>query len=313
MPVVEIDGLTKDYQIGSLLTKKKRALDHLTISIEEGEIFGLIGPNGAGKTTTLKLLMALIFPDEGTARILGRPVDDLAMKAKIGYLPENPYFYDYLTGRELLAYFGQLFGMSRAGRRDRIEELLRQVDLTEAGDLQLHKYSKGMVQRLGIAQSLLNRPKIAFLDEPMSGLDPMGRRDMTGLIQELGEQGVTVVFSSHILPDVEALCDRVAILNEGKLVREGKLNEILDLSLHAIEVVVERVSESFERELDGLAQKLHRVGEAVTLEFGDRESVGAALDRIKANGAELVSVHPVKQTLEEYFVREVAAAGDEAQ
>lgn len=312
MPVVEIEGLTKDYDVGPLLTKKRRALDHLILSVDEGEVFGLIGPNGAGKTTTLKLLMGLIFPTEGTARILGRQIDDSTVKAEIGYLPENPYFYDYLTGRELLDYFGRLFGMSRSGRKDRIDELLRRVDLTAAADVQLRKYSKGMVQRLGIAQALFNRPKLVFLDEPMSGLDPMGRRDMTVLIQELEEEGVTVLFSSHILPDVEALCDRVAILNRGRLVREGKLSDILDLTLHAIEVVVANVSKSLERELEGMAQKVHRVGDALTVEVPDRLTVNKALEAVRSNGGELISVHPVKQTLEEYFVREVSAAEVEA-
>ena len=313
MPVVEIEGLSKDYDVGSLLRKKKRALDRLSLSIEEGEIFGLIGPNGAGKTTTLKILMGLIFPTEGTARILGRPIDDLSMKAEIGYLPEHPYFYDYLTGRELLDYFGQLFGMSRLERRRRLEELLARVGLTGAGDLQLRKYSKGMIQRLGITQALLNRPKLVFLDEPMSGLDPMGRRDMTLLIQELGERGVTVLFSSHILPDVEALCDRVAILNQGKLVREGRLSDILDLSLRSIEVVVEKVSETLEQELESLASKVHKVGHTLSLELADRDAVRRVLQAVHNNGGDLVSLHPVKQTLEEYFVREVAATEVETQ
>jgi ABC-2 type transport system ATP-binding protein len=312
MPVVEIEGLTKDYPLGSLTNRKTRALDHLTLSIEQGEVFGLIGPNGAGKTTTLKLLMGLIFPTEGKARILDRPVDDVTMKAEIGYLPENPYFYDYLTGRELLDYFGQLFGMSRGGRRTRTGELLERVGLTAAGDLQLRKYSKGMTQRLGVAQAILNRPRIVFLDEPMSGLDPMGRRDMTVLIQELRDEGVTVLFCSHILPDVEALCDRVAILNQGKTVKEGRLSDILDLSLRTIEVVLESVSDELERQLSDRTQKLHRLGSGVKLELADQEALDEVLGLVRSNGARLVSVHPVKQTLEEYFVREVGAANLES-
>ena len=208
MTDVEIDGLTKDYPVGSFSRKTKRALDNLSLSIDRGETFGLIGPNGAGKTTTLKLLMGLVFPTEGRAKILGKPLHDLTMKAQIGYLPEQPYFYDYLTGRELLNYFGQLFGLERGERLRRTNDLLQRVGLTAAGDTQLREYSKGMTQRLGVAQALLNRPRIVFLDEPMSGLDPMGRRDMTVLVRELKNEGVTVLFCSHILPDVEALCDR---------------------------------------------------------------------------------------------------------
>lgn len=308
MPHVEIEGLTKDYPTGSLSLKSKRALDHLDLTIDEGEIFGLIGPNGAGKTTTIKLLMGLIFPTEGQARILGKPVGDLTMKSKIGYLPEQPYFYDYLTGRELLDYFGQLFGMARTERRQRSEELLRRVDLAAAGDTQLRKYSKGMTQRLAVAQALLNRPRVVFLDEPMSGLDPMGRREMTMLVRELHDEGVTVLFCSHILADVEALCDRVAILNQGKQVKTGRLGEILDLSL-TIEVVLDEVSESLETKLAGIGKGLQRLAKGVRVELPDEEALAKVLNLIQENGARLVSVSPVKQTLEEYFVREVARAG----
>ncbi len=310
MPHVEIDGLTKDYPAGSFSLKAKRALDHLTLTIDEGEIFGLIGPNGAGKTTTLKLLMGLIFPTEGSAKILGKPVGDLRVKAEIGFLPEQPYFYDYLTGRELLDYFGQLFGMARDDRRQRIEELLRRVDLVAAGDVQLRKYSKGMTQRLGVAQAILNRPRVAFLDEPMSGLDPMGRRDMTALIRDLHDEGCTVLFCSHILPDVEALCHRVAILNQGKKVKEGKLSDILDLSL-TIEVVLGNVSDALEQGLAGIGKTLHRLGEEIKLELENEKALQSVLGLVQKNGASVVSVHPVKQTLEEYFVREVAGQGVE--
>ncbi len=310
MPDVEIAGLTKDYPVGSFSRKTKRVLDSLSLTIDQGEIFGLIGPNGAGKTTTLKLLMGLIFPTEGRAKILGKSLHDLTMKAQIGYLPEQPYFYDYLTGRELLNYFGQLFGLERAERLRRADDLLQRVGLTAAGDTQLREYSKGMTQRLGVAQALLNRPRIVFLDEPMSGLDPMGRRDMTVLVRELGNEGTTVLFCSHILPDVEALCDRVAILNQGKKVKEGKLSDILDLSL-TIEVVLEKVSDGFEQELGAIATRLQRLGEGVKLELGGEEALDKVLGMVQLNGARVVSVHRVRQTLEEYFVREVSAAGVE--
>jgi ABC-2 type transport system ATP-binding protein len=308
--VVELANLTKDYPVGSILGGKRRALDHLTLSVGEGELFGLIGPNGAGKTTTLKLLMDLIFPNEGEAFIMGKPVGDLEVKSRIGYLPENPYFYDYLTGRELLDYYGQLFGLRRWERKTRVGELLERVGLSEAADLQLRKYSKGMIQRVGVAQALLNRPRILFLDEPMSGLDPMGRRDITALIQELSESGVTILFSSHILPDVEAVCDRVAILNQGKLVSEGRLDQILDVTVRAVELMIDQVSELLERELEPMALHLRRLGQRVKLEIESESGVDKALELIGRYEAHLISMSPVKQTLEEYFVKEVATVRD---
>jgi ABC-2 type transport system ATP-binding protein len=306
MNVVETRGLTKDYETGSLLTKRRRALDHLDLSVEDGEIFGLIGPNGAGKTTTLKLLMGLVFPTEGEARILGRRVGDPAMKAQIGYLPEQPYFYDYLTGRELLNYFGQLFGLGAPERKKRSAELLAKVGMSEAADVPLRKYSKGMTQRLGIAQALVNAPKLVFLDEPMSGLDPMGRREMALLIRELRESGVTVFFCSHILPDVEQLCDRVAILNKGRLVEVGRLSEILDVSIRSVEVIVENLSPALEAGLRDRLQELRRTGERCQLSFARSEDFDAALPTLLDGGARLVSVAPVKQTLEDHFVHEVS-------
>jgi ABC-2 type transport system ATP-binding protein len=276
--------------------------------VGESELFGLIGPNGAGKTTTLKLLMHLIFPTDGGAVIMGKPVGDLAVKASIGYLPENPYFYDYLTGRELLDYYGRLFGLHRRERGARVGDLLDRVGLSEAADLQLRKYSKGMIQRVGFAQALLNHPRILFLDEPMSGLDPMGRRDMTSLIQELNESGVTIMFSSHILPDVEALCDRVAILNQGKLVSEGRLDQILDVTIRAVELMIDQVPESLERELEPMTTHIRRLGQRVKLEIESETDIDKALELIGRHKARLISMSPVKQTLEEYFVKEVASA-----
>ncbi|HZS45814.1 MAG TPA: ABC transporter ATP-binding protein, partial [Blastocatellia bacterium] len=222
--VIEIENLTKDYLIGFWKKRPQRSLDDLSLDVQEGEIFGFLGPNGAGKTTTLKLLMRLIFPTSGTARILGRSIDDTEMRRDIGYLPEHPYFYDYLTARELLDYYGQLFDMSPSDRKARTIELLKMVGMEEFADRQLRKFSKGMVQRIGIAQALINRPKVAFLDEPMSGLDPLGRRQVRDIIAGLRDHGVTVFFSTHILSDVEVLCDRVAILNRGKRIGYGRLD-----------------------------------------------------------------------------------------
>jgi len=304
--VIKVRDLTKDYDVGSFSRDKLRALDHLELAVEEGETFGLIGPNGAGKTTTLKLLMGLIYPTAGVATILGKPIGDLEMKSRIGYLPEQPYFYDYLTGRELLEYFGQLFGLGRSERRTRVDELLDKVGMTASGDVPLRKYSKGMTQRLGIAQALINEPKVVFFDEPMSGLDPMGRREMTLLIRELRDSGVTVFFCSHILPDVERLCDRVAILNRGKLVEMGPLDDILKVSIRTIEVEIDNLSEALAAELRGKAREIEKTGSRARIVFARQEDFDAAVGPLTSGGARLVSVTPVKQSLEEHFVAEVS-------
>ncbi len=227
MPVVEITNLTKDYEVGFLRKRKVRALDDLSLSIDRGQIFGFLGANGAGKTTTLKLLMRLIFPTSGSARILGHDIQDVNMHARIGYLPENPYFYDYLTAREFLEYCAEIFGFPATARKKRTADLLARVKLDESRwDTQLRKFSKGMLQRVGLAQSLINDPEIVFLDEPMSGLDPVGRREVRDLIAALREEGKTVFMCSHILSDIEVLCDQVAILKRGKLAKVGYLDEL---------------------------------------------------------------------------------------
>src|SRR5919201_1974981 len=222
MPIVEIHNLTKDYEVGFFRKRKVRALDGLSLSVNANEIFGFLGANGAGKTTTLKLLMRIIFPSGGAARILGRDIADTSVHSEIGYLPEHPYFYDYLTARELVEYCAELFGYGRAARRARAADLLRRVQLDEAAwDRQLRKFSKGMLQRVGLAQALVNDPEVVLLDEPMSGLDPVGRREVRDLIAGLRTRGVTVFFSSHIIADIEVLCDRVAIVQRGRLAHLG--------------------------------------------------------------------------------------------
>src|SRR5918996_166327 len=227
MAVIEITNLTKDYEVGFWRKRKVRALDDLSLSVDHGQIFGFLGANGAGKTTTLKLLMRLIFPTDGSARILGHDIQDVSMHQRIGYLPENPYFYDYLTAREFLDYCAQIFGYPAATRRKRAADLLARVKLDEKRwDTQLRKFSKGMLQRVGLAQSLVNDPEIVFLDEPMSGLDPVGRREVRDLIASLRDEGKTVFMCSHILSDIEVLCDRVAILKRGRLAQTGFLDEL---------------------------------------------------------------------------------------
>src|ERR1041385_1414541 len=227
MPIIEINNLTKDYEVGFWRKRKVRALDGLSLSVEPHQIFGFLGANGAGKTTTLNLLMRLIFPTGGSARILGHDIGNVSMHTRIGYLPENPYFYDYLTAREFLIYSGELFGLDKSTRTARAEQLLTRVNLDQKSwDRQLRKFSKGMLQRVGLAQALVNDPEIVFLDEPMSGLDPVGRREVRDLIASLRMQGKTVFMCSHILSDIEVLCDRVAILKKGRLAQVGYLDEL---------------------------------------------------------------------------------------
>src|SRR5918993_3856930 len=238
MAVVEITNLTKDYEVGFWRKRKVRALDDLSLSVDHGQIFGFLGANGAGKTTTLKLLMRLIFPTSGTARILDRDIHDVRMHERIGYLPENPYFYDYLTAREFLEYCAEIFGYRASERKKRTADLLARVRLDEKRwDTQLRKFSKGMLQRVGLAQSIINDPEIVFLDEPMSGLDPVGRREVRDLIAALRDEGKTVFMCSHILSDIEVLCDRVAILKRGRLAQAGSLDELRAQESNLIEVV----------------------------------------------------------------------------
>ncbi len=310
MLVVEIENLTKDYEVGFWRKRKVRALDGLSLSVEGGEIFGFLGANGAGKTTTLKLLMRLIYPTEGRARILGRDINDVSMHARIGYLPENPYFYDYLTAHEFLSYCAELFGYSRMERKRVAAELLSRVRLDEKSwDKQLRKYSKGMLQRVGLAQALVNDPEIVFLDEPMSGLDPIGRREVRDLIASLRTKGTTVFMCSHILSDIEVLCDRVAILNRGRLSETGTLEELRERTGddRRIEITIagttaEEFSSAFPQ-LDGA--QITPTAAGARIEVADERDVDATLAALRQAGGRLISVQPVRQSLEELFVREV--------
>jgi ABC-2 type transport system ATP-binding protein len=310
MPVVEIENLTKDYEVGFWRKRKVRALDGLNLSVEGGQIFGFLGANGAGKTTTLKLLMRLIYPTAGSARILGRDINDVEMHARIGYLPENPYFYDYLTARELLSYCAELFGYDRGERKRLAEEMLSRVRLDEKSwDKQLRKYSKGMLQRVGLAQALVNDPEIVFLDEPMSGLDPIGRREVRDLIASLRTKGTSVFMCSHILSDIEVLCDRVAILNRGRLSETGTLEELRARAGddHRIEITIagttaEKLSSAFPA-LDGA--EITPTASGARIEVATERDVDDVLKALRQAGGRLVSVQPVRQSLEELFVREV--------
>jgi len=309
MSAIEISGLTKDYPTGFLHLRRVRALDGLSLTVERGETFGFLGGNGAGKTTAIKVLMRLMTPTAGRARILDHDVADVRVHARVGYLPEQPYFYDYLTARELLEYCAELFGYGRAARRARAADLLRRVQLDEAAwNRQLRKFSKGMLQRVGLAQALVNDPELVVLDEPMSGLDPIGRRQVRDLISGLRAAGVTVFFSSHIIADIEVLCDRVAILQRGRLAHVGRLDELrrrVDgagrLEITVMGASVAALAEAVAK-IDGARVAASPAG--ARIEVVAEQDVDAALAAARGCGARLVSVQPVRQSLEDLFVGE---------
>src|SRR5215470_3059355 len=253
--------LTKDYAVGFWRSRPYRALDQLTIEVNRGEIFGFLGPNGAGKTTTLKLLMQLVYPTSGRAELLGKPIGDPVAKQRIGYLPENPYFYDHLTAEELLRYFAGLFGYNTADCRARASRLLDEVGIAGERRLQLRKFSKGMLQRVGIAQALINDPELVIFDEPMSGLDPLGRRDVRALILRLRDRGCTVFFSAHVLSDAEALCNRVAILAKGRMVAGGRMTDLAQFSVHGWELVVGDVTDAMLASLQSRIRRIVKIAE----------------------------------------------------
>jgi ABC-2 type transport system ATP-binding protein len=276
-------------------------------------VFGFLGPNGAGKTTTLKLLIQLVFPTSGRAEILDRPVGDLAVKRRIGYLPENPYFYDYLTAEELLTYFAGLFGIRGADARARASRLLDEVGIGAERRLQLRKFSKGMLQRVGIAQALVNDPELVIFDEPMSGLDPLGRRDVRALILRLRDRGCTVFFSSHVLSDAEALCSRVAILAKGRMVAGGRMTDLAQFSVHGWELVMGNVTEAMLAPLQSRARRIVRISEGrYAIDLPLESQPERVLSELTAAGATLVSLNPVRDTLEDYFVRQVTAPSAQA-
>jgi ABC-2 type transport system ATP-binding protein len=311
MPALATHQLTKDYAVGFWRRRPYRALDNLTLAVEPGEVFGFLGPNGAGKTTTLKLLLQLVFPTSGQAELLGRPAGDPSAKRRIGYLPENPFFYDHLTAEELLTYFAALFGLNGPDRRRRVAALLDEVGIGGERRLQLRRFSKGMLQRVGIAQALINEPELVILDEPMSGLDPLGRREVRSLILKLRDRGSTVFFSSHVLSDAEALCSRVAILAKGRLVTAGRLTDMLAFQIRGWELVVAGAPDRLVNRLEAQAHRLVKIGDGrYSVELPADPPPDSLLSELRAAGATLVSLNPVRETLEDFFVGQVARAED---
>lgn len=303
--ILKTEGLRKVFKVG-FWGRPVTVLENLDLDVCRGEVFGFLGPNGAGKTTTIKILMGLIYPTAGRATLFGRPVGDREAKAKLGFLPESPYFYDYLTAAEFLRFYGHLFSLYGDGLERRITELLELVGMSHARNLQLRKFSKGMLQRVGIAQALINDPELVVLDEPMSGLDPVGRKEIRDLILRLKESGKTIFFSSHILHDAELLCDRVAIILKGRLVASGLVSDLVGQgATRSVEMVVEGLSQEGLDHLRPLAEKLLLQGSQALVVLKGQPQVADALEIVRAAKGELVSLTPHKSSLEELFIREV--------
>ncbi len=309
MPAIEILGLEKTYSVGFWRKRPKRALLPLHLKVEKGEVFGFLGPNGAGKSTTLKLLMGLVFPTSGSAKILDMDLDDPRMKARIGFLPEQPYFYDYLTGQELLNYYAQLSGVPGKERSHRVATMLERVGLKDAANVQLRKFSKGMLQRVGIAQAILHNPEVVFLDEPMSGLDPMGRREVRELMEQLKHEGKTVFFSTHILSDAEALCDRVAVINKGELRGIGAISELTSTVQGKIEIVWR--GNAIPAALKNMTAEFFVSGDSVRAILPEQQQE-AALETLQRERLHLISLTPLRTSLEEYYLQKVQQASENA-
>lgn len=304
MHAIEIKELTKAYPVGFWKKQLRPALLGLTLSVDQGETFGFLGPNGAGKTTTLKILMGIISPSSGSATILGKDFRDPEIKKKIGFLPEQPYFYDYLSAPELLNYYAQLSGVPAWERARKIQPTLEHVGLGDVGSKQLRKFSKGMLQRVGIAQAIIHDPDVVFMDEPMSGLDPLGRHEVREMIQGLKDQGKTIFFSTHILSDAEALCDRVAVIHKGELRGIGVVNDLRSNVADKTEVIWEGA-----QALTAAGKFLlesHVTGETVRGVVRS-QNIDGLLEKLRQQHARLVSVTPLHGTLEDYFL---AKTGD---
>jgi ABC-2 type transport system ATP-binding protein len=301
--ILRTEGLTKTFDVG-FRRRKVTAVDSVDLDVHEGEIFGFVGPNGAGKTTTIKMLMGLIYPTRGRAFLFDAPIPSQRAKARIGYLPENPAFYEFLSGREALDFYARLSRVPARIRASRCDELLEQVGLAGAADRQIRKYSKGMQQRLGLAQALVGDPSLVILDEPMSGLDPVGRKEVRDLILDLKGRGKTVFFSTHILPDVETLCDRVGVILRGRLRDVGRIDDLLSAKVRAVEltaVVPGPVRGALER-----GQVVRREGDRFTVSFADEPAAAAAVSAVVAAGGRVLSLTPHRETLEDFFVRRLA-------
>jgi len=295
---LEIKDVHKSFKLG-FIPKKKNILQGISLSVNEGEIFGYLGPNGAGKTTTIKCILGLIFPDKGKIELLGHHHLSPLAKERIGFLPENPYFYDHLTASEFLDFYSQLFLMKKKERQEKIASLLQLVGLEQSSGLQLRKFSRGMLQRVGFAQALLNDPSLVLLDEPLGGLDPLGRKEIRDIIVRLKEEGKTVFLSSHILQDIEMICDRVAIIVSGEIINQGYLQDLISEKIFFTEIILSGVEEE---ELEGLGERLTDQGGRTLLKVFEAENVEKVLALIQSRKGKIHSLIPRTETLEDLFV-----------
>ncbi|HHZ82867.1 MAG TPA: ABC transporter ATP-binding protein [Nitrospirales bacterium] len=304
--VVQTENLRMEFSLG-LGRGRMVALDDLTLQVESGEVFGVLGPNGSGKTTAMKVLTGLCAPTSGSAWVLGQPVGNVSVKNEIGFLPEHPYFYEYLTAEEFLRFYARLFRRGGLVLSKRVDELLELVGLTRQRRTRLQHFSKGMLQRIGIAQALINDPRLVLLDEPMSGLDPVGRREVRDIILQLRDQGKTVFFNSHTLPDVEMICDRVAILMEGRLLAMGPVRELVgSISVRSVEVELESVSSTEIAVVERMAEKVVVMKNYLIAVLPDMASVDEILRLANVHGWRLRAMTPRRASLEEIFLQEVS-------
>ncbi len=300
--VLKVENLVKDFRKG-FFRNKVNILKNVSFSAEKGEVFGVVGPNGAGKTTTFKCILGFIEPTSGKISVFDKPNHDYSIRKSIGYLPENPYFYEYLTGYELLRYMGSLHGIKGANLYKRIDYLFQKVNLTNFKNLQLRKYSKGMNQRIGIAQAIINDPELLILDEPMSGLDPIGRREVIDLILELKNEGKTVVLSSHILSDLEALCDRVCFIFGGKVVIEGSLFELLNKAGMKYEAIIRKNEDDLSSIKSIVNMEVLERDDYISLKFDEMQKT-KVIEEINKSKMELISLHPLRRSLEDLYTKQ---------
>jgi ABC-2 type transport system ATP-binding protein len=298
---LKIENIHKSFRVG-FLARKQKILKGISLTVKEGEIFGYLGPNGAGKTTTLKCVLGLIFPEKGNIEILGDHHLSLRAKEKIGFLPENPYFYEYLTATEFLNFYGELFFKKKKKKEERTQELLKLVGLERWANLPLRKFSRGMLQRIGLAQALINEPAFVLLDEPLGGLDPLGRKEIRDIIIRLREEGKTVFLSSHILQDIEMICDRVAILVNGEIINQGTLQDLISEKILFIEITLSGVDEG---ELEGLGELFSIHGGRTLLKVFDQDRIAQIYDLISRRKGKIHSLIPRTETLEDIFVEMV--------
>lgn len=295
---LNIENLHKSFKTGFTL-KKKKILKGISLSVEQGEIFGYLGPNGAGKTTTIKCILGLIFPEQGEIKILGYPYLSLQSKERLGFLPENPYFYDYLTAQEFLDFYSRLYHLPSKQTKDKIRCLIKLVGLERSTNLQLRKFSKGMLQRIGLAQALVNDPELVILDEPLGGLDPLGRKELRDIIVQLKEEGKTIFLSSHILQDIEMICDKVAIILDGRIVSEGKLQELISEKILFTEIIVSGVDQT---DLQPHTTDMSFQGDKIFIKVFQEEKINDILSLIQEKKGKIHSLISRTPTLEDLFI-----------